>query len=188
MKSKVLNLEHKLSQSEAHVNDLDQYNRRNNLEIQGIPSNVSDDALEDKVVDISRSLNINLSKHDIEDCHRLGKADPKNTTVQFVNRKFCYEALDNKLNLRKVDMTKLGFQAGAILYFNENLTHYNQGLAEVLFCFKRVWDGSLTSMKWVKLTERDKVFVCTFIHIYLKRFIACYTWGNYQTLKEIILA
>ena len=70
-----------------------------------------------------------MSKHGIEDCHRLEKADPKNTIVRFVNRKFCYEALDNKLNLRKVDMTKLGFQAGAILYFSENLTGYNQRLA-----------------------------------------------------------
>ena len=129
MKSKVLNLEHKLTQSKAHVNSLDKYNRRNNLEIRGIPSSVSDDALEDKVVDIFHSLNINVSKHDIEDCHSLGKADPKNTIVPFLNRKFCYEALDNKLNLRKVDMTKLGFQAGAILYFSENLTHYNQRLA-----------------------------------------------------------
>ena len=48
LKSKVLNLEHKLSQSEAHINNLDQYNRINNLEIQGIPSNVSDDALKIK--------------------------------------------------------------------------------------------------------------------------------------------
>ena len=66
LKSKVLNLENKLSQSEAHINSLDQYNRRNNFETQGIPSDVSDDALEDKVVDIFHSLNINVSKHDIE--------------------------------------------------------------------------------------------------------------------------
>ena len=64
-----------------------------------------------------------MNKYDIEDCNRLGKADLKNATVWFVKRKFCYEALYNKLNLRKVDMTKLGFQAGAILYFSENLTH-----------------------------------------------------------------
>ena len=81
MKSKVLNLEHKLSQSKAHVNSLDKYNRRNNLEIRGIPSSVSDDALEDKVVDIFHSLNINMNKYDIEDCNRLGKADLKNATV-----------------------------------------------------------------------------------------------------------
>ena len=118
-----------MSQSKAHVNSLDKYNRRNNLEIRGIPSSVSDDALEDKVVDIFHSLNINVNKCDIEDCRRLGKADLKNTDVWFFNCKFCYEALYNKLSLRKVDMTKLGFQAGAILYFSENLTHYNQRLA-----------------------------------------------------------
>ena len=73
LKSKVLNLEQQLSQSEAHINSLYQYNQRNNLEIQGIPFNVSDDALEDKVIDIFHSLNINMSKNDIEDCHRLGK-------------------------------------------------------------------------------------------------------------------
>ena len=108
---------------------MDQYNWRNKLEIQGIPSNVSDDVLEDKVVDIFHSLNINVSKHDIEYCHRLEKVDPKNTIVRFVNCKFCYEALDNKLNSGKVDMTKLVFQAGVILYLSENLTHYNQHLA-----------------------------------------------------------
>ena len=68
-----------MSQCQAHMNILDQYNQRNNLEIQGIPSNISDDAWEDKVVDIFHSLNINVSKHDIEDYHRLGKVVPKNT-------------------------------------------------------------------------------------------------------------
>ena len=81
LKSKVLNVEHRLSQSEARINSLDQYNQRNDLEIQGIPSNVSDDTLEDKVIVIFDSLNISVSKNEIEDCHRLGKADPKNTTV-----------------------------------------------------------------------------------------------------------
>ena len=71
LKSKVLNSEHNLSQSEACISSLDQYNQRNNLEIQGIPSNVSDDTLEDKVIDIFHSLNINVSKNDIEDCHKL---------------------------------------------------------------------------------------------------------------------
>ena len=53
------------------------------------------------------------------------KADPKNTIVRFVGHRFCFEALDQKLNLRKVDSTKLGFQAGDVLYFSENLTPRN---------------------------------------------------------------
>ena len=61
-----------------------------------------------------------MSKHDIEYCHRLEKEDPKNTIVRFVNHKFCYEALDNKLNLGKVDMTKLGFQNLVVIFTTIN--------------------------------------------------------------------
>ena len=64
LKSKVLNLEHKLSQSKARINSLDQYNQINNLKIQGIPSYFSDDALEDKVTDIT---SITLIAHDGHD-------------------------------------------------------------------------------------------------------------------------
>ena len=46
-----------------------------------IPSTVHDNLLEDKVIDIFSQLNITISKSDIEDCHRLGKANPKNTIV-----------------------------------------------------------------------------------------------------------
>ena len=61
----------------------------NNLEIQGIPSNVSDEALKDKVINIFHLSNKNVNKNDFEDCHRLGKAVPKNTIVRFVNHKLC---------------------------------------------------------------------------------------------------
>ena len=86
-------------ESEKSFNRLDQYNRRNNLEIQGIPSTVGDEVLDDKVIEIFECLNIPLAKSDIEDCHRLGKSNPKNTIVRFVNRKNCYAALSKKLDL-----------------------------------------------------------------------------------------
>ena len=45
----------------------------------------------------------------------------------------------------------------------------------------------IIDLKWVKLTERvNSVFLC--VSVYFERFIASYTRGNYQTLKEIILA
>ena len=49
-----------------------------------------------------------MNRKGIEDCHRQGKADPNHTIVRFANRKFCYETLDKKFNLRKVDSAKLG--------------------------------------------------------------------------------
>ena len=48
----VKKLEDQLLEFDQNSNNLDQYNRRNNLEIQGIPANVTDDELEGKIIDI----------------------------------------------------------------------------------------------------------------------------------------
>ena len=93
MQKKVEILEEQLSENRLYLNKLDQYNRRNNIEIQVIPSSNSDDALEN----IFKYLNVTIQNNDIEGCHRLGKANPQNTIVRFVNRKFCYEASEKKL-------------------------------------------------------------------------------------------
>ena len=118
----------KIAESEKSFNRLDQYNRKNNLEIQGIPSTVDDEVLEDKVIEIFKCLKIPLAKSDTEDCHRLGKSNPKNTIVRYVNRKKCYAALSKKLDMRHIDKVKHGFPE-ANLFVNENLTPYNQKLA-----------------------------------------------------------
>ena len=102
LQQKVQHLENKLSDIEIAENKLEQYTRRNNIEIQGIPSTVRDNLLEDKVIDIFSQLNITISKSDIEDCHRLDKANPKNTIVRFVNRKFCNDALEKKKKLNQM--------------------------------------------------------------------------------------
>ena len=78
LQTKCKNLGATLFELQKASNKQDQYSRRNNLEIHGIPAEVKDDQLEEKVIDIFSQLNISLSKSDIEDCHRLGKS---NTTV-----------------------------------------------------------------------------------------------------------
>ena len=65
LQQKVQHLEKKLSDIEIAENKLEQYTRRNNIEIQGIPSSVHDNLLEDKVIDIFSQLNITISKFDI---------------------------------------------------------------------------------------------------------------------------
>ena len=63
-------------------NHLDYYSRRNNLKIQGIPANVTDDELEGKVIDIFICLlGIEVKRSDIEDYHRLGYANPNNGQI-----------------------------------------------------------------------------------------------------------
>ena len=77
-------------------NNLDQLEEQ--LEIQGVPANVTDDEFEGKVIDIFSCLGIEAKGADMEDCHRLGYVNPKNTTIRFVNHKFCYQAFDKKWN------------------------------------------------------------------------------------------
>ena len=101
--------------------------RRNNLEIHGIPTEVKDNQLEEKVMHIFSQLNISLSKSDIEDCHRLGKS---NTIVRFVNQKFCKDVLEKKFDVNKrIDNSKFGFNVENKLFVCKNLTPYNQHLA-----------------------------------------------------------
>ena len=50
-----------------------QYNWQNNVDIQCITTTVSNDSLQDKVIDIFKLANISTDKNDIEDCYRLGK-------------------------------------------------------------------------------------------------------------------
>ena len=120
------NLETRLFDLEKASNKQDKYTRRNNLEIHGIPVDVKDEQLEQKIIDIFSHLNISISKPDIEDCHRLNKS---NTIVRFVNCKVCKDALEKKFEVnRLVDNTKLGFKRETKLFICENLTSYNHRL------------------------------------------------------------
>ena len=56
-----------------YLNKQDQYSRHNNLDIQGIPDSVSDNQLEEKVIEIFNQINVKIDKFDIEDCHHMGK-------------------------------------------------------------------------------------------------------------------
>ena len=56
LKSRVDSLEEKIIELDISRNKLDQYTKRNNIEIHGILATVSDDHLEDKVLDICKAV------------------------------------------------------------------------------------------------------------------------------------
>ena len=70
---------------ESDLNKKDQHNRRNNIEILGVPSNIGDDSLKDKVIEMLAEVHIMATKSNVEDCHRLGQN--VSTIVRFVSRK-----------------------------------------------------------------------------------------------------
>ena len=106
--------------------DLDQYNRRENVRIYGVPESSSkkDDG-EDVLHQIANELDIELEDWDIQRCHRLGKkpnprAKPRPITARFVSFKkrneflFAKAELKNKANLRDAfiteDLTQLRYK------------------------------------------------------------------------------
>ena len=76
LKFRVDSLEEKITELDISRNKLDQYTRRNNIEILGIPATVSDDHLEHKVLNICKSMNLTVENSDIEGCHRIAKGNP----------------------------------------------------------------------------------------------------------------
>ena len=62
---KVNNLENNVMSYEINGNHFEQYGRRNNLEITGIPYNVSDENLEEKVIQVLSEIQFNVLGSDI---------------------------------------------------------------------------------------------------------------------------
>ena len=123
---KIDKLESWISVLETDLDKQDQYSRRNNLDIQGIPDSVPDD--QEKVIEIFNQINVKINKFNIDDCHRMGKSK-KTTIVRFVNRKNCKAVLEKMFGLnRKLDNEKLGFQWDARIFVSENVTPYKQHL------------------------------------------------------------
>ena len=127
LESQVRLLEDALINNEIKINSADQYSRRNNIVIQGIPQSVKSKDLEDKVINVLDKVNVNVTKNDIEACHRLG--DSKKTIVRFVNRRHSFEALKNKKMLMSVDPTSIGLDKNTNLFLSQNLSDYNNKIA-----------------------------------------------------------
>ena len=76
----------------------EQYSRRNNFETSGIPHEILDNNLEDKVIDICKDVGTEIGHMDLERCHRLplsrsNAGGTKRVIVKFVNRKHSEDIL-----------------------------------------------------------------------------------------------
>ena len=114
MKTEVNVLENKIFDLEIQNNNADQYSCRNNVEILGISQSVSDNQLEEKVVDILKVIDVNNTSNEIEPYHRLGKKK-KYVIVRVINKKHCLQALRNKKKLNSIDKNAIGIPNANLL-------------------------------------------------------------------------
>ena len=98
----VKKLDDKLFDLDCRVVECEQYSRRENLVITGIPENVDDvHKLESTIIATLQSLGIYIDQKDISACHRLGPYKqnaryPRSVIVRFVNRKIVHLAMNNR--------------------------------------------------------------------------------------------
>ena len=108
------------------LNKLEQYNRRENVEISGIPNFINNAELEDVVINILRRIGVcRLEKWEIVGCHRL-KENPgdnsANVIIRFVNRKRANQCMQNRRYLRDT------INEFPRLYIHENLCPSNKSI------------------------------------------------------------
>ena len=71
-----------LKDNECSVNALEQYGRRNNIVVSGIPAHVSERDLEETVISVLSHIEVNVSPNDVEACDRIGKPNSSKSKKQ----------------------------------------------------------------------------------------------------------
>ena len=124
MKESIANLQHKVIIFDKATNSVRPYDRRNDIEITGIPHNIRDKNLEHSIIAVFKAADIQISHSDIEDCHRIGKSkgNSKKTMVRLENRKYCKQILYNRKKFKNFNGSVIGMPNNKI-FVNETLTN-----------------------------------------------------------------
>ena len=132
-----------LEKTQSICHSTDQYQRRNNIELSGIPEELEGKILKDVVIELVNNLikepgqptdddTNNIGPGDIEACHRIktkNKDGVKSTIVRFTSRKICDDIHASKNRMKNVKVNELGNSVSQI-YVNENLsTNYYKQLS-----------------------------------------------------------
>ena len=127
----VKTLEGRLLKLERQVNNTEQNNRKNNIEIDGIPASVNDDDLREVVaILLNHITESDIMTSDIEAAHRLpSKTSPKPTIVR-MKRNLIEEAKSKEARTKLKDIAvKMNFPRGTRIYVNDNQSPNMRSLA-----------------------------------------------------------
>lgn len=110
----------------CRIEELEQYQRANNIEIKGIPLDGEPLSI---VSQMGELINEEISEADIDICHRVPTArhDQSNIIVRFV-RRTKRNAFLSKAKKAKIDTTALGFKTSSKVFVNEHLTRHGKRL------------------------------------------------------------
>ena len=149
---------------EVNVHDQQQRSRRTNIELHGIPNNISDSDLESACIGILNfRVQIPIHPGEIAACHRLPSRNggTKPVILRFVCRKRRNEALDFSRDGIKVQNNYFGLADGFTkIYINENVSPYFKTIGyhcrQLLRCGKIFKSKSDYGIIKIKITEESK--------------------------------
>ncbi|XP_078368812.1 uncharacterized protein LOC144652611 [Oculina patagonica] len=141
--------------------DLEQYSRKNSLEIDGVPEECYT-STEEVVLKVGNALNVEISPQDIEISHRINRRGSKPILVKFISHKVKTRLYKERVKLKNVNLKDLfpSYASAARgestrIFINENLTNYRRFLVGTANKMKR--DGIFVSV-W---TIDGKIFAKT---------------------------
>ena len=126
-KKELEELKQRLYDVEGSHDDLEQYIRKFNLVIHGIPEREEEDNVEN-VINLGKILKVNLARCDIDIVHRLNTKNKTKTRpiiVRFSNYNVKSQLYKARINLRNATLHDLGAEK---IFINENLTAWRAGL------------------------------------------------------------
>ena len=119
-------LEH-MTQLERNSLNNTQYNRRETLEINPVPSDIADDFLEQSVCQALSLTGTSVELDDLPACHHLRKKDQVIMKFKYRKQKYCVLLNRKTLQNKSLNLTQLKFSGK--LFVNESMCLENHQLA-----------------------------------------------------------
>jgi hypothetical protein len=126
------------------VNDLDQYLRRDCVEICGLPLSNNQEDTNDTVLQVAKAIGVDIAPSDISVSHRLPKRgvhgkswNNQNIIVKFVRRDVKEKFYHSRRNLKNVTAADFGYHVSIKIFINENLSQKNKKLFSACLKFKK---------------------------------------------------
>ena len=119
--------------------ELEQYSRKECVELIGLPEDTHGEELENSVVQAFEIAGVNVVKRDFHAIHRLGNS--KIVIVKLVNRRDAIKVLRNKKKLREPPRSGKQKLRAEKIYVNESLCSHNKwllGKCHALFKKKQI--------------------------------------------------
>lgn len=139
---------------------LEQYSRKNSLEILGVPEGAYT-STDEVVIRIGEAINIDIKPEDIEISHKLKRKSTKLVIVKFVSHKvksLLYKARTKLKNVKTSDIfpsDAFSSREDRRIFINENLTNYRR---ELFWKANKMKKDNMITNTW---TMDGKIFVKT---------------------------